>query len=40
MAPGEASDETIAAAMAKTERRICVGSDRCFAFPDPLADAN
>jgi hypothetical protein len=29
----------IAAAMAKAEARVCVGSDRCFAFPDLLVDA-
>jgi hypothetical protein len=29
----------IAAAMAKADRRVCVGSDRCYAFPDRLQDA-
>ena len=25
--------------MAKADRRVCVGSDRCYAFPDRLQDA-
>jgi hypothetical protein len=29
----------IAAAMAKADARVCVGSDRCYAFPDRLEDA-
>jgi hypothetical protein len=29
----------ITAAMAKADRRVGVGSDRCFAFPDRLEDA-
>jgi len=29
----------IAAAMGKADRRVCVGSDRCFALPDPVAEA-
>ncbi len=35
----ELSEEMIAAAMAKADRRVCVGSDRCYAFPDRLQDA-
>ena len=35
----EFSDEMIAAAMAKANARVCVGSDRCYAFPDPLFEA-
>jgi hypothetical protein len=31
--------EKIVAAMAKANARVCVGSDRCFAFPDRLEDA-
>jgi hypothetical protein len=33
------TDELITAAMAKADARVCVGSDRCFAFPDLLVDA-
>jgi hypothetical protein len=29
----------IDAAMAKADRRVCVGSDRCFALPHRLEDA-
>jgi hypothetical protein len=29
----------IVAAMAKADARVCVGSDRCYAFPDLLVDA-
>jgi hypothetical protein len=29
----------IAAAMAKADARVCVGSDRCYAFPDRMEDA-
>ena len=29
----------ITAAMTKADARVCVGSDRCFAFPDRLEDA-
>jgi hypothetical protein len=29
----------IAAAMAKADRRVCLGSDRCFALPYGLEDA-
>jgi hypothetical protein len=29
----------IAAAMAKADARVCVGSDRFYAFPDWLEDA-
>jgi len=38
--PGvELTEEMIAAAMAKADAQVCVGSDRCFAFPDPLEHA-
>jgi hypothetical protein len=33
------TEETIATTMAKAEARVCVGSDRCYAFPDRLEDA-
>jgi hypothetical protein len=33
------TQEAIAAAMAKAEARVCVGSDRCFALPHRLQDA-
>jgi hypothetical protein len=39
MAEGELTEELITAAMAKADARVCVGSDRCFAFPDRLEDA-
>jgi hypothetical protein len=35
----ELTDEMIAAAMAKADARVCVGSDRCYAFPDRLEDS-
>ena len=35
----ELTEEMITAAMAKADKRVCVGSDRCFAFPDRLEDA-
>ena len=35
----ELTDELIATAMAKADRRVCVGSDRCFASPDRIDDA-
>jgi hypothetical protein len=35
----ELTEELITAAMAKADARVCVGSDRCFAFPDLLVDA-
>ena len=35
----ELTDEKITAAIAKADRRACVGSDRCFAFPDRVEDA-
>ncbi len=35
----ELTEAMIAAAMAKADARICVGSDRCYAFPDRLEDA-
>ena len=35
----ELTEELIAAAMAKADARVCVGSDRCFALPDRLDDA-
>jgi hypothetical protein len=39
MPHSELTDELIAAAMAKAEARVCVGSDRCYPFPDRLEDA-
>jgi hypothetical protein len=39
MADVELTEEMIAAAMAKAEARVCVGSDRCYAFPVRLQDA-
>jgi hypothetical protein len=35
----ELTEEMITTAMAKADARVCVGSDRCFAFPDRLEDA-
>ena len=39
MTEAELTEELIAAAMAKADARVCVGSDRCFALPDLLVDA-
>jgi hypothetical protein len=39
MPPAELTEEMIVAAMAKADARVCVGSDRCYAFPDLLVDA-
>jgi hypothetical protein len=39
MAVIELTEEKIAAAMAKADAWVCVGSDRCYAFPDRLEDA-
>jgi hypothetical protein len=39
MAEVELTEEMIAAAMAKADARVCVGSDRCYAFSDQLEDA-
>src|SRR5829696_1484904 len=39
MAAPELTETMIAAAMAKADARVCVGSDRCYAFPDRLEDA-
>jgi hypothetical protein len=39
MADPELTEEQITAAMAKADARVCVGSDRCYAFPDRLEDA-
>jgi hypothetical protein len=39
MAEVEITEEMIAASMAKADARVCVGSDRCYAFPDRLEDA-
>jgi hypothetical protein len=33
------AEEMITTAMAKADARVCVGSDRCFAFPDRLQNA-
>jgi hypothetical protein len=35
----EITEEMITAEMARADARVCVGSDRCFAFPDRLEDA-
>jgi hypothetical protein len=35
----ELTEEMIITVMAKADARICVGSDRCYAFPDRLEDA-
>ena len=35
----EFTEEMIAAAMTKADKRICVGSDRCYALPHRLEDA-
>ena len=35
----ELSEEMITAAMAKVAARVCVGTARCFALPDPLYEA-
>ena len=35
----ELTEEMIATTMAKAETRVCVGSDRCYAFPHRLEDA-
>ena len=40
MADVEVTEEMIAAAMAKADARVCVVSDRCFAFPDRLQEAH
>ena len=39
MTDPELTEAMIRAAMAKAEARVCVGSDRCLAFPDLLVDA-
>ena len=39
MPEAELTEDLIAAAVAKAGARVCVGSDRCFAFPDLLVDA-
>jgi len=39
MTEPELTEEMITAAMAKAEARVCVGPDRCYAFPDRLEDA-
>jgi hypothetical protein len=33
------TEAMITAAMAKADARVCVGSDRCYAFPHRLEDA-
>ena len=40
MAGVELTEEMIVAAMAKADAPVCVGSARCFAFPDLLQDAH
>jgi hypothetical protein len=39
MTEPELTEELITAAMAKADARVCVGSVRCYAFPDGLEDA-
>jgi hypothetical protein len=39
MVDPDLTEEEIAAAMAKADARVCVGSDRCFALPHRLEDA-
>jgi hypothetical protein len=39
MPAAELTEEAIAAAMAKAEARVCVGSHRCFALPHRVEDA-
>jgi hypothetical protein len=39
MSETELTEELITAAMAKADTRVCVGTYRCFAFPDLLVDA-
>ena len=38
MADVELAEALITAAMAKADRCVCVGSERCYAFPDRLED--
>jgi hypothetical protein len=35
----ELTEAMIESAMAKADKRVCVGSDRCFALPHRLEDA-
>jgi len=39
MLKAELSEEMIVAPMAKADARVCVGNDRCYAFPNRLEDA-
>jgi len=39
MTEPDLTKEMIATAMAKADARVCVGSDRCYAFPDRLEEA-
>ena len=39
MADPELTEELIAAAMARAEARVCVGSDRCYALPSDVDSA-
>ncbi len=39
MTEPDLTEEMIATAMAKADAWVCVGSDRCYAFPDRLEDA-
>ena len=39
MTEPELTEVMIAAAMAKADKRVCVGTARCFALPDPLYEA-
>lgn len=40
MPKSELTEAMIAAAMAKADKRVCIGSDRCFALRDPLEEAH
>jgi hypothetical protein len=39
MPKAELTEDMITAAMTKADARVCVGSDRCYAFPHRLEDA-
>ncbi len=39
MTEPELTEELITTAMAKADARVCVGSNRCYAFPERLQDA-
>jgi hypothetical protein len=39
MPAAELTEDMITMALARANARVCVGSDRCYAFPDRLEDA-